>query len=98
MPRADFGPDYSFLPSSERLTFDQMTKLAKAFASVGVKRIRLTGGEPLLRRDVESLVERLAAIKTTTGQPIEVALTTNGTLLASKEGLHNAAFGSSSCL
>ena len=84
MPRADFGPDYSFLPPSERLTFDQMTQLAKAFASVGVKRIRLTGGEPLLRRDIESLVERLAAIKTTTGQPMEVALTTNGTLLASK--------------
>ncbi len=84
MPREDFGPDYAFLPPSKRLSFEQMTKLAKAFASIGVKKIRLTGGEPLLRRDLETLVERLAVLKTIDGNPMEIALTTNGTLLGSK--------------
>ncbi len=84
MPRADFGPGYAFLPPSKRLSFEQMTRIAWAFASLGVKKIRLTGGEPLLRRDLESLVERLAVLHTDDGRPMEVALTTNGTLLASK--------------
>lgn len=84
MPRETFGADYPFLASSERLSFDQMETLARSFALLGVDKIRITGGEPLLRRGVESLIERLAAIPTLGGAPMEIALTTNGTLLAAK--------------
>jgi len=84
MPREVFGPDYAFLPASQRLSFDQMVKVAAAFVSLGVDKIRLTGGEPLLRRGLEGLVETLAALPTLTGAPLELALTTNGTLLAEK--------------
>ncbi|WP_224796489.1 GTP 3',8-cyclase MoaA [Pandoraea sputorum] len=84
MPRETFGADYPFLPSSERLSFDQMETLARSFASLGVDKIRITGGEPLLRRGVESLIERFAEIPTLDGAPMEIALTTNGTLLAAK--------------
>ena len=55
MPRDTFGPDYPFLPSAQRLSFEQMVKLAKAFALLGVEKIRITGGEPLLRRGLEAL-------------------------------------------
>ena len=72
MPRDSFGPDYAFMPSSERLSFAQLEKIARAFISLGVEKIRLTGGEPLLRRNLEALIERLAT------------LTTNGSLLAAK--------------
>jgi GTP 3',8-cyclase len=84
MPKEVFDKDYAFLPSSARLSYEQMEKMAKAFASLGVEKIRVTGGEPLLRRNIESLVERLANLKTIDGKPMEVALTTNGSLLAAK--------------
>ncbi|QNN58818.1 GTP 3',8-cyclase MoaA [Diaphorobacter ruginosibacter] len=84
MPRETFGPDYPFLPADQRMSLDQMFTLAKAFAELGVGKIRLTGGEPLLRRGIESLVERLAGLRTLDGRPMEIALTTNGTLLAEK--------------
>ncbi|CAN7304980.1 GTP 3',8-cyclase MoaA [Caballeronia sp. LjRoot34] len=84
MPRDTFGADYPFLPSSERLSFEQIVKLAKAFALLGVEKIRITGGEPLLRRGLESLVEQLAKLTTASGKPMELALTTNGSLLAAK--------------
>jgi cyclic pyranopterin phosphate synthase len=84
MPRDVFGADYPFLPSAQRLSFEQMVKLAKAFALLGVEKIRITGGEPLLRRGLESLIEQLAKLTTASGKPMELALTTNGSLLAAK--------------
>jgi GTP 3',8-cyclase len=91
MPREVFGADYPFLRASERLSFDQMVKVAKAFAAVGVEKIRITGGEPLLRRGLETLIERLARLTTIDGKPMDIALTTNGSLLAAKaRALHDA--------
>lgn len=84
MPRESFGADYAFMPSSERLSFAQLEKIAHAFTSLGVEKIRITGGEPLLRRHLEALIERLAALTTIDGKPVEIALTTNGSLLAAK--------------
>ena len=80
MPREIFGPDYRFLPRPELLTFEEITRVARLFAAEGVTKIRLTGGEPLLRRDLERLVEMLADTDGIT----ELALTTNGAMLAAK--------------
>ncbi len=80
MPREIFGRDYAFLPRAELLSFEEITRLARLFAEHGVSKLRLTGGEPLLRRDLERLVEMLAGIPGIT----DVALTTNGTALAAK--------------
>jgi len=79
MPKEVFGRDYEFLPRSDLLSFEEITRLARAFAENGVEKIRITGGEPLVRRDVERLVERLAAI-----HGLDLTLTTNGALLAAK--------------
>ncbi len=80
MPKEIFGRDYTFLPRAELLSFEEITRLARAFAEQGVTKVRLTGGEPLLRRDLERLVEMLAGIPGIG----DVALTTNGTALAAK--------------
>jgi cyclic pyranopterin phosphate synthase len=94
MPRDVFDADYPFMPSAERLSFDQLEKIARAFARLGVEKIRITGGEPLLRRGLEFLIERLARIETATGKPMELALTTNGSLLAAKaRSLRDAGLG-----
>ncbi|KXW56677.1 GTP 3',8-cyclase MoaA [Ferrovum sp. PN-J185] len=86
MPRAVFGKDYDFLPRPEILTFEEITRTARIFSKLGIKKIRLTGGEPLLRKNLEQLIEQLSAI-----QPIEVALTTNASILAKKaQALKNA--------
>jgi cyclic pyranopterin phosphate synthase len=77
MPREVFGRDYVFLPRSELLTFEEIERLARAFVAQGVEKLRITGGEPLLRRDLHVLVERLAAIAGVR----DIALTTNGVLL-----------------
>ncbi|MGF6446534.1 cyclic pyranopterin phosphate synthase [Paraburkholderia youngii] len=91
MPKEVFGNDYPFLSSSALLSFEQMVKMAKAFTSLGVEKIRITGGEPLLRRNLETLIEKLATLKTTSGKPVEVALTTNGSLLGVRaRALRNA--------
>jgi len=80
MPKEVFGRDFEFLRRAQLLTFEEIARLARLFASAGVRKLRLTGGEPLLRRDLERLVEMLAAI-----DGIEdIALTTNGSLLARK--------------
>ncbi|HEU0188529.1 MAG TPA: GTP 3',8-cyclase MoaA [Gallionella sp.] len=84
MPRESFNEDHVFLPRAELLNFEEIERLAKLFISLGVKKIRLTGGEPLLRRRIEQLVEMLAALRTTQDQPVEIAMTTNGVLLAGK--------------
>src|SRR5437016_8774329 len=62
MPREVFGRDFAFLPREQLLTFEELTRLARVFAGLGVRKLRLTGGEPLLRRDVERLVAMLARI------------------------------------
>ncbi len=80
MPREVFGRDFAFLPRAELLTFEELTRLGRVFASLGVRKLRLTGGEPLLRRDVERLVAMLAGI----GGIQDIALTTNGALLGRK--------------
>ena len=78
MPKSVFGRDYPFLPHAELLSFEEITRVAKIFVDAGVQKIRLTGGEPLLRKNIERLVEMLATL------PVDLTLTTNGALLARK--------------
>ncbi len=82
MPREVFGKDHPFLPRAELLSFEEIARLARSFVGLGVQKIRLTGGEPLLRRNLEQLVGMLAKLNTPSGKPVEVTLTTNGVLLA----------------
>ncbi|CAM5787531.1 GTP 3',8-cyclase MoaA [Castellaniella caeni] len=84
MPREVFGADHAFLPHSALLSFEEITRVAEAALSQGVRKIRLTGGEPLLRKQIETLVAMLAQLRTPDGQAPELTLTTNGTLLARK--------------
>jgi GTP 3',8-cyclase len=84
MPREVFGRDYAFLERRELLTFEEVARVVDIFATLGVRTVRITGGEPLVRRDVERFVELLAAIETPRGGRLELALTTNGSLLARK--------------
>jgi len=77
MPKEIFGPDYKFLHRDQILTFEEIERLARIFATHGVRKIRLTGGEPLVRRDLHILISMLAAIP-----DIDLTLTTNGALLA----------------
>jgi cyclic pyranopterin phosphate synthase len=76
MPRQVFDANYKFLPHDAILSFEEIRRLAGAFVGLGVKKIRLTGGEPLVRRDLQRLVAMLAEL------PAEITLTTNGSLLA----------------
>jgi len=78
MPREAFGPDHAFLPRSEILTFEEITRLAGVFTRIGVRKVRLTGGEPLVRRDLATLVAMLRENQAIT----DLTLTTNGSLLA----------------
>lgn len=84
MPREVFDSSYQFMPQTALLSFEEITQLAQVMVGLGVQKIRLTGGEPLLRKDMHKLVAMLAPIKTPENQPIELTLTTNGTLLAQK--------------
>ena len=84
MPKQHFGRDHSFLPHAALLSFEEITRLAQQFVASGVQKIRLTGGEPLLRKNLEVLIEQLAALRTLQGQPLDLTLTTNGSLLARK--------------
>jgi cyclic pyranopterin phosphate synthase len=79
MPKEVFGRDYAFLDRKELLSFEEITRVVGVFAALGVRKVRITGGEPLVRRDAEQLVEQLAAI-----HGLDIALTTNGALLAQK--------------
>ncbi|MCW2543037.1 MAG: moaA, partial [Frankiales bacterium] len=74
MPRDLFGADHAFLPRAELLTFEEIARLVRVFVGLGVTKVRLTGGEPLLRRDLPDLVRSLAHVE-------DLALTTNGSLL-----------------
>jgi GTP 3',8-cyclase len=82
MPRSVFGKDHEFLPRAELLSFEEITRLAAVSVALGVQKIRLTGGEPLLRRHIEQLVAMLAKLRTPEGKAVEVTMTTNGVLLA----------------
>jgi GTP 3',8-cyclase len=84
MPKKVFDKQYAYLPHTSLLSFEEITRLARQFVAHGVRKIRLTGGEPLLRKNVEQLVEKLAQLRTSEGEPLEVTLTTNGSLLAHK--------------
>jgi GTP 3',8-cyclase len=84
MPKEVFGQDYPYLPHSALLTFEEITRIARQFVAHGVHKIRLTGGEPLLRKNIEALVEQLAALHTVDGRPLDLTLTTNGSLLSRK--------------
>lgn len=81
MPKAVFNDRYSYLEQTELLSFEEITRLARIFLSLGVQKIRLTGGEPLLRKHLDQLVTQLAALRTTEGAPPDLTLTTNGSLL-----------------
>ena len=84
MPKDVFDKDYPYLPHADLLSFEEITRLARVFLQHGVRKIRLTGGEPLLRRNIEALIAQLAALRTVDGTPPDLTLTTNGSLLARK--------------
>ena len=84
MPKEVFDRDYRFLPPSSLLSFEEITRLARLFVAHGVRKLRLTGGEPLMRKHLETLVAQLAALRTPDGAPLDLTLTTNGSLLARK--------------
>jgi cyclic pyranopterin phosphate synthase len=89
MPKEVYGRDHAFLPRRDLLTFEEIVRLARVFAGLGVEKIRLTGGEPLIRRDVELLVGMLAEIP-----GLDLTLTTNGAVLAQKaQALRDAGLG-----
>ena len=81
MPKEIFGRDYAFLPRDQVLTFEEIERAARAFVALGVEKLRITGGEPLVRRDLPTLIERLAALRTPDGHALDLTLTTNGAAL-----------------
>ncbi len=84
MPKEVFDNQYKFLPQSSLLSFEEITRSARLFAAHGVSKLRLTGGEPLLRKHIEVLVAQLAALRTPEGRALDITLTTNGSLLTRK--------------
>jgi cyclic pyranopterin phosphate synthase len=84
MPKEVFDKDYAYLPHSSLLSFEEITRVAALFVAHGVEKIRLTGGEPLLRKNIEGLVAQLRTLQTPSGRPLDLTLTTNGSLLARK--------------
>ena len=84
MPSEVFNKDYAYLPQTSLLSFEEIARLARIFVEHGVEKIRLTGGEPLLRKNLEVLIEMLAKMSTATGKPLDITLTTNASLLAKK--------------
>src|SRR4051812_1694817 len=94
MPKEVFGRDYAFLERTALLSFEEIARVTRVFAELGVKRVRITGGEPLVRRNVEQLIAQLHEIPTPQGHPLELAITTNGALLAQKaQALADAGLG-----
>jgi GTP 3',8-cyclase len=84
MPKLVFDKDYAFLPHTSLLSFEEITRIAEIFIEHGVEKIRITGGEPLLRKNIEKLISMLAPLKTHSGKALDLTLTTNGSLLAKK--------------
>ena len=84
MPKEIFDQHYPYLSHSELLSFEEITRLSSIFAALGIEKIRLTGGEPLLRKNIEVLIEMLAKIRTPSGSALDLTLTTNGSILRKK--------------
>jgi cyclic pyranopterin phosphate synthase len=84
MPKEIFGKDYTYLPHNSALSFEEITRIVRIFVAHGVEKIRLTGGEPLLRKDIEKLIAMLSVLKTRDGRTLDLTLTTNGSLLTAK--------------
>jgi GTP 3',8-cyclase len=84
MPKEVFDSGYQFLRHSDLLTFEEVVRLARLFIAHGVEKVRLTGGEPLLRKDLHKLIAMLSQLKTRDGRELDIALTTNGSILARK--------------
>jgi cyclic pyranopterin phosphate synthase len=91
MPREVYGPGHRFMPQATLLSFEEIERASRLFLSLGVRKLRLTGGEPLMRRDLDQLVALLAALRTPDGSPPELTLTTNAALLAPKVAALKAA-------
>ena len=91
MPKEVFDQNYPYLAHKELLSFEEITRLTTIFSTLGVEKIRLTGGEPLLRKNLEVLIEMLAAVRTPTGKPLDLTLTTNGSILRKKAAALKAA-------
>jgi len=84
MPKEVFDKNYPYLSHQELLSFEEITRLTSIFSTLGVEKIRLTGGEPLLRKNLELLIGMLADIRTPAGKPLDLTLTTNGSILRKK--------------
>jgi cyclic pyranopterin phosphate synthase len=88
MPKDVFDREHAFLPHAQLLSFEEITRLAGVFGRLGVRKLRITGGEPLLRKNLEVLIGQLAALRaddgTPEGEPLDLTLTTNGSLLSRK--------------
>lgn len=84
MPKQVFGKDFRFIPHSDMLSFEEIARIARLFVAQGVEKIRLTGGEPLMRKNVERLIGQLSRLETPEGKPVDLTLTTNGSMLAKK--------------
>src|SRR5450432_2298481 len=91
MPREIYGRDFAFLPRSEVLTFEEIERLAAVFVAEGVEKLRVTGGEPLVRRNLPDLIAMLAALRRPDGRPLDLTLTTNGSALHQLAGSLRAA-------
>jgi cyclic pyranopterin phosphate synthase len=86
MPKEVFGRDFEFLPRDQVLTLEEIARVAQVFVALGVEKLRITGGEPLVRRNLPALVEMLAALRTPAGDPVDLTLTTNGSALRGLAG------------
>jgi len=86
MPKEIFGRDYAFLPKDQVLSFEEIHRAAQAFTELGVEKLRITGGEPLVRRGLPQLIRMLAALRTPDGRELDLTLTTNGAALRSLAG------------
>lgn len=84
MPKETFGARFKFMPRDQLLSFEEITRAARLFTDLGVRKLRLTGGEPLVRKDVERLIEQLAALRTPDQESLDITLTTNGSVLQQK--------------
>ena len=91
MPREVYGRDFPFLPKAEVLTFEEIARVARVMTGLGVEKLRVTGGEPLVRRDLPELIAMLAGLQTPAGVPVDLALTTNGAALRPLAGPLRAA-------
>ena len=91
MPKEVFDQNYPYLSHKELLSFEEITRLTSIFSTLGVEKIRLTGGEPLLRKNIEVLIEMLSQVRSPTGKALDLTLTTNGSILRKKAAALKAA-------